>query len=117
VTTQAKTHLSTEDLAHFRAMLIKKRDDLQRASSSDEAARRGIHDEESESGDLAEQVVEQDAALKLGAFDEKLVAEIDHALTKFDAGTYGVSETSGHPIPRERLMALPWARGTVDEKR
>ena len=27
-----------------------------------------------------------------------------------DAGTYGICEVSGKPIPVERLEAIPWAR-------
>jgi len=38
------------------------------------------------------------------------LAEIDHALAKFDAGTYGRCERCGRPIPIARLRALPEAR-------
>jgi len=47
--------------------------------------------------------------------ERTLLAEIDHALAKFDAGTYGVSEKTGTPISFERLNALPWARQDTDE--
>jgi RNA polymerase-binding transcription factor DksA len=38
------------------------------------------------------------------------LAEVDHALAKFDAGTYGICERCGHPIPLARLRILPAAR-------
>jgi DnaK suppressor protein len=38
------------------------------------------------------------------------LAEIDHALAKFDAGTYGICERCGRPIPLARLRVLPEAR-------
>lgn len=41
------------------------------------------------------------------------LAEIDHALAKFDAGTYGLCEQCGRPIPVARLRALPEARYDV----
>ncbi len=37
------------------------------------------------------------------------VKEIDQALARLDAGTYGLCEVCGEPIPDERLRAIPWA--------
>ena len=34
---------------------------------------------------------------------------VDKALAKIAAGTYGICEKCGEPIPRERLRALPYA--------
>jgi RNA polymerase-binding transcription factor DksA len=109
------THLTAADLQRFRTTLAHKRDTLVAAQKEGEAGRRGLNDLESEDGDLAEQVIEQDAALNVGAFDAALLADVDRALAKLDAGTYGVSEKTGDPIPRERLEAIPWARNNVDE--
>jgi DnaK suppressor protein len=36
-------------------------------------------------------------------------------LQKIEDGTYGLSDTSGEPIPRERLEAMPEAIHTVSE--
>ncbi|MEU7907682.1 TraR/DksA C4-type zinc finger protein [Actinoplanes sp. NPDC049118] len=38
------------------------------------------------------------------------VAEVDDALRRVDAGTYGVCERCGRPIAEERLAARPFAR-------
>jgi DnaK suppressor protein len=35
--------------------------------------------------------------------------DVDRALAKMDAGTYGTCERCGNAIARERLEALPWA--------
>jgi RNA polymerase-binding protein DksA len=35
--------------------------------------------------------------------------DVDRALEKIDAGTYGTCEVCGGPIAPERLEALPWA--------
>jgi DnaK suppressor protein len=42
------------------------------------------------------------------------LAEVEHALAKFDAGTYGICERCGRPIPLARLRVLPEARYDVD---
>lgn len=42
--------------------------------------------------------------------EETLLGEIEAALQRLRAGTYGVCEETGRPIPAERLRALPWTR-------
>ncbi len=48
-------------------------------------------------------------------FLQNELAQVDKALARITAGTYGVSEVSGTRIPRERLEALPSATNLVDE--
>ena len=38
-----------------------------------------------------------------------LLAELEHALVKYEAGTYGLCDQCGQPINPERLEALPQA--------
>jgi DnaK suppressor protein len=64
-------------------------------------------DEESGEGDTLN--VERERDLALSAQAREAVVEIDRALAKMDAGTYGVCERCGHPIPKARLKALPYA--------
>ena len=71
-------------------------------------------DEESGEGDTLN--IERARDLTLSAQARAAVDEIDHALAKFDLGTYGICETSGDPIPAERLEAIPWARQQVQYK-
>jgi RNA polymerase-binding transcription factor DksA len=71
-------------------------------------------DEESGEGDTLQ--VERERDLALSAQFRLQVEEIDRATLKFDAGTYGICEVSGTPIPKERLKAIPWARERVEYK-
>jgi len=43
------------------------------------------------------------------------LARIERALRKIEDGTYGISDASGEPIPRERLEAMPEAIYTLAE--
>jgi len=61
--------------------------------------------------------VERDRDLMLSAQARGTVAEIDAALDRMAAGTYGYSVQSGRPIPHDRLEAIPWATLLVEEKR
>jgi DnaK suppressor protein len=64
-------------------------------------------DEESGEGDTLGVAREHD--LLLSAQARAAVDEIDRALAKMDAGTYGICERCGTPIPKARLKALPYA--------
>jgi RNA polymerase-binding transcription factor DksA len=54
----------------------------------------------------------QQTAALLGDAEHQL-AEIEMAIERFDAGTYGRCESCGRPIPFERLEAMPSARRCV----
>ena len=64
-------------------------------------------DEESGEGDTL--VVERERDLAMSAQARAAVDEIDRALAKITAGTYGTCERCGTPIPKARLKALPYA--------
>lgn len=71
-------------------------------------------DEESGEGDTL--AVERERDLALSAHARAAVEEIDAALDRIEAGTYGVCTGSGKPIPKERLKAIPWAAECVEFK-
>jgi DnaK suppressor protein len=48
--------------------------------------------------------------------DVERLERVDRALQKIAEGTYGLSESSGEPIPRERLEAVPEALYTLREE-
>jgi DnaK suppressor protein len=65
-------------------------------------------DEESGEGGTATVDRERDLALAASAY--AAVQEVDEALARIDAGTYGVCENCHEQIARARLRALPYAR-------
>ena len=69
-----------------------------------------------DSADIASIEISQAALSKLGNRERKLLKKIDHALRKFDDGTYGICEETGEQIPIERLLARPVAQYTVEAK-
>jgi RNA polymerase-binding transcription factor DksA len=58
---------------------------------------------------------ELDEGLEEGA--RETLVEIEAALQRIDAGTYGVCEGCGKPIGAERLAAIPWTRLCIDDQR
>ncbi len=121
------------DFDYFRKRLMEERALAQHAVSGTESqdddggANTGMNDTgtnraelsggaDNHPADLATdlQLREQDAALVVNA--QGILEQIDRALQKLDEGTYGLSDRSHQPIPKERLEALPYAVFTADEQ-
>jgi len=62
-----------------------------------------------EYGELATEIVEVEKGLILEKRVRDQLAEVEHALDKFDQGTYGLCDSCGQPIEPARLEALPHA--------
>jgi DnaK suppressor protein len=53
----------------------------------------------------------------LVARDVARLAQVNRALKKIEEGSYGISDVSSDPIPKERLDAIPEATNTLSEQR
>ena len=71
-------------------------------------------DDEGGEGDTM--VVQRDLDRVLSTQARQTILEIDAALERIGQGTYGYSEVSGQPIPRERLEAIPETTVLAAEK-
>jgi DnaK suppressor protein len=67
--------------------------------------------------DSATETVDREIEQSLGDNAEHLLASIDEALGRIDAGTYGSCVRCGKPIGDERLAALPYAAKCIECKR
>ncbi|MFN8034933.1 MAG: hypothetical protein U0V73_03260 [Acidimicrobiia bacterium] len=66
--------------------------------------------------DTASETFEREKDLSILESLEAELAELEAALERIDAGTYGVDENTGEPIDPERLEALPAARTNIDHE-
>jgi RNA polymerase-binding transcription factor DksA len=110
--------LTSEDVDHFKRRLEARRETLQRRITSldrDVAQPDQWEEAMQERGDDAVLLRGRDDAWDQRAFARNELARVERALARIDAGTYGISEVSGKPIPRERLEAEPTATTLVDE--
>src|ERR1700747_2244101 len=64
--------------------------------------------------DSGSDAYDRDFALSLLSQEQDALYEIEEALKRVDAGTYGICEMSGKQIPHARLEAIPFARFTVE---
>jgi len=75
----------------------------------------GSEDEIDDIEDMAELQIDNTTDQALLQQLEAEITEIDAALERIKAGTYGICEKSGKHIPIERLKANPSARTVVGE--
>jgi len=64
--------------------------------------------------DSSQVTAERGEAEALANTLRETLAEVEHALAKFDDGTYGVCEGCGNRIAAPRLEAMPAARFCID---
>ncbi|MFQ5805425.1 MAG: TraR/DksA family transcriptional regulator [Phycisphaerae bacterium] len=111
--------LRKKDLAQFRELLLAKRAELigdvstlqsqalskNRRDASGDLSSMPIH-----MADLGTDNYEKEFTLGLIEGERALLREIDEALARIGAGTYGICEATGKPIGKARLKARPWAK-------
>jgi DnaK suppressor protein len=103
-----------------RQQLLRLRDNLLaavRAAESDEAEVRGQSTREAvELEDDAQRLDTLERDGNLVVRDVERLECVSRALKKIEEGTYGLSDISGQPIPRERLEVIPEALYTQSEE-
>ena len=104
-------------------LLARRQGELARATRLEDEATSLIEDGEmgdvqfdDEGGEGDTMVVQRDLDRVLSTQARQTIEDIDAALARIEAGTYGYSEVSGLPIPRERLEALPETTVLAAEK-
>jgi DnaK suppressor protein len=107
-------------LERKRQELKRLRDSLRKAveaaqAGETEVAREPIA-EAREYEDAAQQLTFLETAGNEVVRDLRRLTQVERALEKIAAGTYGFSDVSGQSIPEERLEALPEAINTKSEQ-
>ena len=66
--------------------------------------------------DDASDVEQQETAMSLRNNVQHLLTLVDHALARVNAGSYGLCERCGKPIPPARLDARPYATLCIEDQ-
>jgi DnaK suppressor protein len=115
-------HLDAAFVEKQRQRLSKVRAELLAAASDDEADEENVRGESAASGsreyeDDAQRLDMLEREGNLVVRDVGRLERVDRALKKIEDGTYGLSDKSGQPIPRERLEAVPESTFTFAEEK
>lgn len=114
-----KARFSRQQLEAFRKQLLDLRDRL--VDRINFLARENLNNSQREaSGDLSNYGIhmadqgtdnfDREFALNVVSNEQDVLYEIDEALQRIEAGTYGICEMTGRPIEIERLRAVPYTR-------
>jgi len=117
-----KLKLSKEQAAKYKRLLLDLRDQLIDGVSflASDNLKRSNRDASGElSGyslhmaDAGTDNFDREFALSLVSNEQEAIYEIEEALKRLEAGTYGICERCEKPIRKERLEAVPFARFCV----
>jgi DnaK suppressor protein len=108
-----RSGLTEREVALLRSELLELRQELidGESAGAPEAALEG--EPRGDAADRAELTFEQDLVLQRGEARRRRLRDLEDALARIEAGTYGVDEATGEPIGYERLLREPAARYTV----
>lgn len=107
-------YMTPRQRAYFQTLLIEWKQSIQSAAGQ---TLQSLADGPLREADLADRASsETDWGIELRTRDRqrKLLAKIDAALRRIDAGEYGYCEVTGDPIGLKRLIARPVATMTVE---
>jgi RNA polymerase-binding transcription factor DksA len=100
--------------ADLRAQLERERDDLRRQLAELGFGEGGGLDYDSNFADSSQVTAERGEAETLAASLQETLDEVEAALGKIDAGTYGTCDNCGKAIAPARLEAKPAASMCID---
>ena len=117
--------MSTVDTERFRTLLLEERQRVVDAIDNIHTENPGSLGDETDEplfqdnhiGDVATATFDREMASTLEDNSNHVLGEIDGALARIEAGTFGTCEACGKPIDEERLQALPWATLCIEDKR
>jgi RNA polymerase-binding protein DksA len=113
-TTDESDDWSATELAEVRgeleAQAIALRSEIDRAEVASENLKRDQSTEGSgDEADAGSKTFEREHEMSLANNSRDLLVQVERALGRLDAGTYGRCEECGNPIPKARLQAFPRA--------
>ena len=109
-----KKGIDKKTIARLKKILLKEREEIvgevrQIFESSKEMGQDGIQD----IGDEAANIYNKQILLSLTESERMRLQEMDEALDRIEAGTYGICEECGEPIGLKRLEVRPVAKYCV----
>ena len=111
--------LSQADLKLFRGLLLELRKKIvgdlkqiegETLNTSQRDASGDLSGYSFHMADMASDNYDRELNIGLATNEQQILNDIDTALKMIDAGTYGICEIYGTPIPKKRLLAMPYTR-------
>jgi RNA polymerase-binding transcription factor DksA len=98
--------------AHLTGQIDQHTEDTLKRSSKDDAGDLSSYGQHM--ADAGTDTFDRDFALSMVANEQDALSEVEAAVQRIKAGTYGLCETTGKPIAKERLLAVPFTRYSAE---
>lgn len=108
-------HLTKEDIALFKRRLLEMKEEAEDYTEQGNKQEDELASVNNHPADLGTEQFEQQRDAGIDQMRREELKNIEDALQRIEDGTYGISEQSGKPIPKERLEVMPTARILVEE--
>ncbi|MFM8890931.1 MAG: TraR/DksA family transcriptional regulator [Planctomycetia bacterium] len=107
-----------DSLLNLRAILVRRRDALRSALAGDLSLLKSLRSESpGDVIDAAYDSAQDEISSQLAEVESRELANIENALERMKAGTYGLCEICNCKIPMARLNALPYATVCIECQR
>lgn len=107
-----------ESILNMRDLLVTRRDALRKALAGDLSLLKQLREQTgSDVVDAALDAAQDEISSQLAEVESRELANIERALARMRAGTYGECEVCGDKIPLARLKALPYATSCIECQR
>jgi DnaK suppressor protein len=106
---------SAAELAKFRARLLAKKQEILAMYRNDLRSGQESNDSPTEDiVDRANNAYSRELSYSISDTERALMLQIDEALERIAAGSFGLCTHCGQPIAPARLEAVPWARHCIN---
>ena len=103
--------MDATQLAQFKMLLLREKQKiLNRSKMSRDNDLAISTDDLADEVDLATFEAQQNLVFQMRDRERQMLHQIDSALARIDAGTFGICEETEEPIELERLKLMPWTR-------
>ena len=104
-------NMDATQLAHFKMQLLREKEKILNRSKLTRQNELVISsDDLADEVDLATSEIQQNLIFQMRDRERQMLHQIDSALARIDAGTFGICEETEEPIELERLKLMPWTR-------
>jgi RNA polymerase-binding transcription factor DksA len=107
-------HSSRKWSEHFKTLTLLRDRFCGEMNTRGESARQELPSFNEHMADAATDSYDRDWALAMLSSAQTVLFEIEQALKRIEAGTYGICEATGKAIENERLKAIPWTRFSAE---
>lgn len=110
---QPRKVFKAKEIADFKDRLLTLRERVSGEYSSLSRDNMAANQRDPSLSDQGTDTFDREMELNMMGSEQEVLFEIDAALRRIEKGTYGICELTEEIIPKERLLALPYVRYTV----